>query len=59
MDRLTAVRMVVIALGIIVWGYGVKVDDANLRVIGMGLLAAALVLRWVRRFMRKPPEAQE
>ncbi len=51
--------MIVIAVGIVVWGYGLKADDGNLRLIGMGLLAAALILRFAKRFARKPPDAVE
>jgi hypothetical protein len=55
MDKLVAMRLLVTAMAIMVWGYGLKVDDANIRLVGMGLLAAALILRFAKRFIRKPP----
>jgi hypothetical protein len=59
MDRLTAMRLLVTAMAIVIWGYGLKVDDANYRIIGMSLLAAALILRFIKRFVRAEPPAKE
>jgi hypothetical protein len=47
MGRLSVVRVVVALVGIVIWGYGYRVDDANVRLIGIGVLAVALVLRFV------------
>jgi hypothetical protein len=54
MTRLTWVRFAVASGGLLVWFYGVYVDDAVLRWAGIAFLLAALLLRfWVRR----PPAA--
>lgn len=42
-------RVALMVMGIVVWGYGARADDSQLRMIGIGLLAASLVLRFVRR----------
>ena len=52
MDGLTSARLIIIAAGIVVWGYGLQSDNATLRIVGMSLLAVALVLRFFRRKRR-------
>jgi hypothetical protein len=42
-------RVALMIVGLAVWGYGVKADDAQLRLIGIGLLAASLILRFFKR----------
>ena len=54
MNGLTAARLVIVAVGIAIWGYGLQSDNATLRIVGMALLAVALVLRFVRRKRRDP-----
>jgi len=49
MKRLNAVRTVVALVGVAVWGYGYRFDLANVRLAGIGILAVALVLRFVPR----------
>lgn len=49
MTRVTQVRLAFFAIGIVIWGYGTAVDDANLRWIGIGFLLASLVLRFFNR----------
>jgi hypothetical protein len=46
---LTQVKLGLAAIGLILWGYGYRVDDARLRLIGIGFLAAAAILRFVKR----------
>lgn len=48
-----AVRIALLVIGLVVWGYGARVDDSRLRMIGIGILAVALILRFFRR--RTPP----
>ena len=47
MRRLLLARTVLLAIGVIVWGYGYRVDDPNVRVAAIGILAVALLLRFV------------
>ena len=42
-------RIALLVMALIVWGYGVRVDDPQLRIIGIALLALSLVLRFFRR----------
>lgn len=57
MDRLTAVRLLVVAFALAVWGFGIKYDNADARLAGIVLLAGALALRLLRRYGRKEPPA--
>jgi hypothetical protein len=54
--NLMVVRIALLVTGLLVWGYGARVDDSRLRLIGIGLLAIALVLRF---FRRRPAAARE
>jgi hypothetical protein len=54
MTTLTWVRFAIAVLGILVWAYGYRADDATIRLVGIALLAVAVLLRfWPRR--AKPP----
>jgi len=55
MISLTWVRFALAAIGLIVWGYGYRVDDPTMRWIGIAFLAVAVVLRFAAR--RRPPTA--
>lgn len=47
MRRLLRARAVLAIAGVIVWGYGYRVDDANVRLAAIGILAVSLLLRFV------------
>jgi hypothetical protein len=47
MSRLILARTVLLAIGVITWGYGYRVDEPNIRLAAIGILAAALLLRFV------------
>jgi hypothetical protein len=42
-------RLVLAAAGLVVWGLGIRADDSVLQYVGIGLLAAAVVVRFFRR----------
>ena len=42
-------RIMLAALGVVVWGYGLRVDDSRIRLVGIVGLAISLVLRFVPR----------
>ncbi|MCY7380205.1 MAG: hypothetical protein LH467_12825 [Gemmatimonadaceae bacterium] len=42
-------RVVIAALSVVVWGYGYRVDDSRIRLVGIVGLAIALLLRFVPR----------
>jgi hypothetical protein len=52
-SRVMQARIAFAAMGVVVWGYGFASDDANIRLVGMALLALSLVLRFVDRRPRK------
>ena len=47
MKKIIVARIVLSFAGILIWGYGQRIDDPNLRLAGMGVLAVALLLRFV------------
>jgi hypothetical protein len=58
MRRLILFRIILGAIGVAVWGYGYRVDDTKVRLIGIAILAVTLVLRFVpKRWLgdEKPP----
>ena len=46
MKRLLLARLVLTAIGVVVWGYGQRFELPQMRIVGMGILAVALVLRF-------------
>jgi hypothetical protein len=44
----TLVQLALLAMGLIVWAYGQRVDDARLRWIGIGFFAVATALRLLK-----------
>lgn len=49
MSALTQLKLGLVLIGLILFGYGLRVDNERLRWIGIAFLAAAVVLRFVRR----------
>ena len=47
MRRVLLARTVLLVIGVITWGYGYRIDDPNVRLAAIGILAAALLLRFV------------
>jgi len=45
--QLLLARTVLAAIGVVVWGYGYRVDDARTRLAAMGILLVSLLLRFV------------
>lgn len=52
-----AARLALLVMGLVVWGYGARADDSQLRLIGIALLAASLVLRFFRK--KSPPAERQ
>ena len=44
----TVAQLALLTIGIIVWGYGSRVDDNRLTWIGIAFFAAAVVLRLLK-----------
>jgi hypothetical protein len=47
MRRLVLARTVLALIGVAVWGYGYRADLADIRLAAIGILAVALLLRFV------------
>ena len=45
--QLVLLRIILGAIGVAVWGYGYRVNDPNIRLVGMGVLLVVLLMRWV------------
>ena len=59
MDRLTSTRTALAVLGIVVWGAGIATDNAAVRLVGMGLMVVALVLRFAHRKATATPRTDD
>ena len=46
MTRLIITRVVVTLVGISVWGYGQRAEQPQVRIVGMVILAIALLMRF-------------
>jgi len=53
MTPLTHLKLGLAVAGVIIWGYGVRVDQSWFRWVGIGFLAAAAVLRFWGRWRRQ------
>jgi hypothetical protein len=49
MKRLLLARLVLTAIGVLVWGYGNSTNESRFMIAGMAILAFALLLRFVPR----------
>ena len=55
MTRRTEIQIALLVVGIVVWGYGQRVEDSRLQIIGIVFFAAATALRFLKR-RESPPE---
>ena len=49
MTRRTEVQLALLAIGVIVWGYGQRIEDSRLTYIGLAFFVAATVMRFIKR----------
>jgi hypothetical protein len=49
MTRLLIARIVLIGIGIVVWGYGNATNQPRVMYAGMGILVVALIMRFLPR----------
>ena len=49
MSAITSIKLALVAVGILVWAYGVRVDDRTITWIGIAFLVAAFLLRFLGR----------
>lgn len=55
MSTLTKVKLGLTLIGLILFAYGARMDVATIRSIGIGFVAVAWVMRFVRRV--QPPQS--
>jgi hypothetical protein len=55
MPRRTMTQLALLAIGLVVWGYGQRVNDERLTWIGLAFFAAAALLRILRRWVDARP----
>ena len=58
MTDLTRFKLGLTLAGVVVFGAGIKFDSGRLRIIGIAFVAAAWLLRFVRRDRREPGEIE-
>jgi hypothetical protein len=51
-SAVTRIKLALAIIGLVVFGAGVRFEDARLRWIGVGFVAVAALMRWVKP---KPP----
>ena len=51
--RRTEIQLALLVVGLVVWGYGQRIDDGRLMVVGIAFFAAATLLRLLKK--RDPP----
>ena len=49
MTRRSEIQLALLVIGLVVWGYGQRVDNALLRYIGIVFFATATLLRFLKR----------
>ena len=52
MNKFMQLRLVLAVIGIVVWGYGLARDEPNVRLAGIIVLAASLLLRFAPKALR-------
>jgi hypothetical protein len=48
MSGLTRIKLALALIGVVIFAAGVRLDDSRLRYIGIGFVAAAWILRFVK-----------
>jgi hypothetical protein len=49
MTRRTEIQLALLVIGLVLWGYGQRIDDGRLRVIGIVFFTVATALRLLKR----------
>ena len=48
MSRRTTFQIAFLVMGLIIWGYGQRIDDPTVRLVGIAFFAVAFMLRFFR-----------
>jgi hypothetical protein len=54
MTSLDRAKLTFAAMGVAIWFYGTRVENSNLRLLGIAVLALAVLLRFFRRPRDRP-----
>lgn len=54
----TTAQLALLFIGLVVWGYGLRADDARLTWIGIGCFAIATVLRFAKKWRHRQPPSE-
>jgi hypothetical protein len=57
MSSLTKLKLGLTIIGLILFGYGARMDDGRIRLVGIGFVAAAALLRFVKPKPTPPDSA--
>ena len=58
MKRRTEIQLALLLMGLIVWGYGQRIDDLRLTWMGLGFFAVATLLRFVKKRPEQEPDKE-
>lgn len=53
MSRYTQLKLAFAVIGLAIWLWGQRVDDPNLRWLGIGFLAASVLMRFLPKRLRR------
>jgi hypothetical protein len=62
MSRRTTFQLAFLIMGLITWGYGQRIDDPTVRLVGIAFFAVAFLMRFFRSSEtrhREPDEEEE
>jgi hypothetical protein len=57
-SKRTTIQLAVLLMGLIVWGYGQRIDEPSLRLVGIAFFAGATILRFFRGSDTRRHEAE-
>lgn len=52
MSRFTLLKFTLAGIGLVVWGYGARMDLPNVRLVGIAVVAVAFVIRFLPARLR-------
>lgn len=59
LNRGALILLAFFLIGVIIWSYGVRVDDPTLRLVGIAFFGVSVVLRFFRRSDTRPRSDDE
>ncbi|HET9425482.1 MAG TPA: hypothetical protein VFO55_08930 [Gemmatimonadaceae bacterium] len=59
MSRRTTFQLAFLIMGLVIWGYGQRIDDPAMRLVGIAFFAVATLLRFFRRSDTRPHQDEE